>query len=163
MHWIDIIIIVVVAISAFAGLKEGAVRMVFGLAGLLLGVFLAGKFGSFLAQAVMPNVGSWNTIVAYVVIFVATAIVSGIAGSIVSRIVHATLLGWVDRLIGVIAGALSGLLTVAAVLAALSVFMAEAADMARQSGLGLFLLSWSPFLLALLPNEILNQAKTGSV
>ena len=134
--------------------------MVFGLAGLVLGIFLAGKFGAELGQSVLSNAQPWGTVVAYVIIFIAAAVVAGIIGAIVSKVVHAATLGWIDRLVGIIAGALSGLLTVAAIIAALSVFMPDKITVVNESWLGALLLSWAPYLLALLPEGLL---KTGSV
>jgi membrane protein required for colicin V production len=162
MVWIDVVILVAVALSALAGLKQGAVRMAFALAGLFFGVFLAGKFGAALAQALFSGSLSWGPLLAYVIIFILVAVAAGIAGAIVSKVVQSSILGWIDRLVGAVAGILSGLLTVAAILAALSVFMPDTAVSIRESGIASFLLSWAPFLLALLPRDLISGNASSS-
>jgi membrane protein required for colicin V production len=162
MVWIDVVILVAVALSALAGLKQGAVRMAFGLAGLFLGIFLAGKFGAPLAQVLFSGALSWGPFLAYVIIFIVVAVAAGIGGAIVSKVVQSTLLGWIDRLVGAVAGILSGLLTVAGILAALSLFMPDTVVSIRESGIASFLLSWAPFLLALLPRDMVTGSTSSS-
>ena len=44
MNWLDIVIIVVLALSVLSGLVRGFIRTVLGLAGLILGIYLAGRY-----------------------------------------------------------------------------------------------------------------------
>ena len=43
MNWLDIVILIILAISVFMGLKTGLIKMVISLAGLILAIFLAGR------------------------------------------------------------------------------------------------------------------------
>jgi membrane protein required for colicin V production len=150
MNWIDIVIIVLVAMAALLGFREGAVRTASGFVGLALGVFLAGRFGDSFAESVFAG-QTWGKVLAYIIIFGICAVCAGILGTIISKIVKATPLGWVDRLIGIIAGALSGVVTITVIIALLLAIFPESANMVTQSWLGAILLSWSQFLLGLLP------------
>ena len=49
MTVIDIIILVLLALAVFKGIKDGLVRQVGGIAGLILGNFLAGRFSAIMA------------------------------------------------------------------------------------------------------------------
>ena len=44
MNWLDIVIIVALAISTFLGLKIGIIKALLSLAGLIVGVILAGRY-----------------------------------------------------------------------------------------------------------------------
>ena len=153
MNWIDIVIIVVAALFGLLGLWRGAIRTAFGIAGLVLGVVLAGRYCEPFAAVLSPGGASWAEIAAYAIILLATFFVAGIIGSIVSRLVHITLLGWVDRLIGGILGVGIGLLLVAAMLAIVSKYLPGAVETISQSVLARFLMAQFPLLLALLPED----------
>ena len=44
MNWLDIVILVFVAIAALIGLKIGLIKAALSLAGIILGIFLAGRY-----------------------------------------------------------------------------------------------------------------------
>ncbi|GAH12613.1 unnamed protein product, partial [marine sediment metagenome] len=44
MHWLDIVILVVIAISTFLGLMIGLIGAALSLAGIIVGVILAGRY-----------------------------------------------------------------------------------------------------------------------
>ena len=153
MYWLDIVIIVVAAVFGFVGLWRGAIRTAFGIAGLVLGIILAGRYYEPLAAILSPGGASWAGIAAYAIILVATMIVAGVIGWVVARLVHITLLGWLDRLVGGILGVLLGLLLVAAMLAIVIKYLPGTAEAISKSALAGFLMAQFPLLLALLPDE----------
>jgi membrane protein required for colicin V production len=153
MNWLDIVIIVVAALFGLIGLWRGAIRTAFGIAGLVLGIILAGRYYGPFAAVLSPGGASWAGIAAYAIILIATMIVAGVIGWIVARLVHITLLGWLDRLVGGILGVGIGLLLVAAILAIVSKYLPGAADAISKSALAGFLMARFPLLLALLPGE----------
>jgi len=57
MNWLTIVIIVVVAGLGIAGLRQGLIRTVFGIAGLIGGIFLAGRYYDELAARIFPSAG----------------------------------------------------------------------------------------------------------
>jgi hypothetical protein len=44
MNWLDIIIAIILVINLFVGLKTGLIKMAIPFVGLVLGIFLAGRF-----------------------------------------------------------------------------------------------------------------------
>ena len=59
MNWLDIAIIVLILIPTFMGLKAGLIKTVLTLAGVILGIFLAGRYHGVLAeqlpQLILPD------------------------------------------------------------------------------------------------------------
>jgi len=153
MNWLDIVIIIVAAIFGLVGLWRGAIRTAFGIAGLVLGIILAGRYYRSLAALLSPDGASWAGIAAYAIILIATMIIAGVIGWIVAKLVHITLLGWLDRLVGGILGVGIALLLVAAMLAIVSKYLPGAVETISQSLLARFLIERFPLLLALLPEE----------
>lgn len=153
MHWLDIVILVVAALVGLSGLRNGIIRMAFGLGGLIGGMVLAGRYYGGLAALLSPDDAIWAKIVAYVVILAATMIVAGVIGWFIARLVHLAMLGWLDGLLGLIIGVFMGCMLCAAVLAIVSMYSTGAQAAINQSAIASFLLGRFPLLLALLPDN----------
>jgi len=155
MNWLDIAIIVVVVLLGIAGLRQGIIRTVFGIVGLIVGIVLAGRYYDGLAMLLSPAGASWARIAAYAIILVATIVVAGLIGWLLAKLAHFAALGWLDRLIGFILGVVIGGLFCAAVLAVLLKYDASIEAIIGQSVVARFLMEKFPlsFILALLPEE----------
>jgi len=153
MNWVDIVIILVAIGYAFSGFSQGAVRTVIGLVGLVVGIYLAGQFYTQLAAALFASDQGWGPVVAWAVIFVIVNVAATIIGWVLSRVVKAVLLGWVDKLVGLAIGAVVGLLTCAALLAVVMKYLPGTNATIAGSGLATFLLDKFPLVLGLLPPE----------
>ncbi|MBE0415399.1 MAG: CvpA family protein [Dehalococcoidia bacterium] len=152
MNWLDIILILVLAISTFIGLRKGVMAIVLLLVGLILGIILAGQH--------YGTVGGWLPIenpeyakwAAYAIIIGAVLIVTVILACILRRFTRWAFLGWVDRLGGAILGlALGGLLCAAIVAACVKFGLGS--GVVEGSGAAKLLLDWFLVVLALLPSE----------
>ena len=153
MNWLDIVIIVVAVLLGFAGLRQGIIKTVFGIAGLIGGIVLAGRYYSGLAALLSPAGATWVNIAAYAIILIATLIVAGVIGWLVTKLVHFAMLGWLDRLVGCVLGVFIGSLLCAAVLAILLKYSPSTEAVISQSVIARFLMQQFPLLLALLPEE----------
>lgn len=153
MNWLDIVIIVVAVLFGLSGLRQGIMRTAFGIAGLIGGIALAGRYYDELAALLSPGGATWASIAAYAIILVATLVVAGVIGWFVAKLVHLVLLGWLDRLVGFIFGLFVGAVFCAAVLAIVSKYYGGAASVISQSPVAGFLMAGFPLLLALLPQE----------
>jgi membrane protein required for colicin V production len=153
MNWVDIVIIVVIVLSGIAGLRQGIIRTAFGIAGLIGGIVLAGRYYQPLAALLSTSGATWAKIVAYALILLATLIVAGVIGWLVAKLAHIVMLGWLDRLVGFIFGIVVGGLLCAAVLAILLKYYPSTAATISQSVIAKFLVEEFPLLLALLPKE----------
>jgi membrane protein required for colicin V production len=153
MNWLDIVIIIGLLIALFSGFREGLIKILFTLAGGIIGVVLAGHYSDGLA-AKLSFISDHNIagIVAFIIIILATLIVATILGIIVKKVVHAVLLGWVDKLGGAVIGLLAGAIFIGAVLA-MWLKYAESVDAIGGSALANFLLDKFGIVLGLLPSE----------
>lgn len=153
MNWLDIVFIVIILLFGMMGLWKGAISAVFSIAGLVGGIALAGRYYQTLASIVSPSGAIWSGIAAYVIILVATLIVASIMGWLIARLVHITMLGWVDRVVGFVFGAGVGGMLCGAVLAITSKYLPGAEQAISHSAMAKLLMEQIPLLLALLPGE----------
>ena len=153
MNWLDIVIGLVLVVSILLGLATGLVGMLISLAGLILGIFLAGKYYQALAgRLIFIPSDTAARIVAYVVILVVVIIVAAIVAGLVSRLVSAISLGWLDRLGGAVFGLVETAIFIGAILAIWTKY-GGGGDIVGNSFLGRFLLDKFPLVLDLLPSE----------
>jgi len=152
MNWLDIIIIVVLALFILSGLIQGLIRTALALAGLIVGIFLAGRyyvaFGNWLPIA-NTNVAN---IVAFAIIFIAVMVAAVLLAFFLRKIISLIMLGWADKLLGALFGlVLGGLLCAAALAACVKFELGE--SFIQGSGIARLLLDWFPVVLALLPSD----------
>ena len=150
MNWLDILILICLAAALIGGLKTGIVRGVVNLAGIILGIFLAGMY--------YETVGGWlgfisnenaARTVAFVAIIVVVMVLAGLVGALLHKILSSIMLGWLDHLIGGILGLLIGAVAWGAMLAIWVKF--STAGAVSGSALASILLDKFPLVLALLP------------
>lgn len=153
MHWLDVVIIVVAALVGLSGLRNGIIKMAFGLAGLIAGIVLAGRYYGGLAALLSPDEAIWAKILSYIIILAAIIIVAGVIGWFVAKLAHLAMLGWLDGLLGLVIGVFMGCMLCAAVLAIAGMHSTSAQAAINQSAIASFLLGGFPLLLALLPED----------
>ncbi len=153
MNWLDIVIIAVIAFSIFLGFKAGIIRAVLSLAGLIIGVILAGRYYvpfseqlSFIPQAGVAK------IVAFAIILIGVMIVAGVLASLLKWAASVVMLGWVNRLGGALFGLALGAILCSALLAIWIKFLGIAGAIV-ESILARILSDYFTVVLALLPGE----------
>ena len=153
MSWLDIVIIVVVVIATFWGLRIGIIKAVLSLAGLIVGVILAGRFYVPLSQQLtfIPQVGIAK-IVAFAIILVGIMVIAGVLANLLKWAASIMMLGWVNRLGGAVFGLVLGAIFCSALLAIWVKFLGVAGAIS-ESILTAVLLHYFPMVLALLPGE----------
>ncbi|MFA5316632.1 MAG: CvpA family protein [Dehalococcoidales bacterium] len=153
MSWLDIIIVVGLALSTLSGLKTGLIKAVLTLAGLIIGVILAGQFYEPLSQqlAFISNSAIAN-IAAFAIIVVAVLVLAAIVAGVLKWTAEAVMLGWLNRLGGAAFGLVLGAIFFSAALVAWVKFIGPV-DVIMDSGIATFLLAIFPVILNLLPQE----------
>jgi membrane protein required for colicin V production len=152
MSWLDIVIIIALALGAFSGLKAGLIKVLFSVAGILLGIFLAGRFADDFAGVLTFIPDDWAKIAAFAIILVVVMIIAAILASVLSKLISLVLLGWVNRLAGAVLGLFVAALFCGAVLAIWVKYLGIG-DAVAGSALANFLLDKFPIVLGLLPSE----------
>jgi len=125
----DLVVIGVVAISALLAFVRGFVRVVVSLATLIIAAVAAIHFSTPVA-AMLPEFGSGPAgryVAAFALIAILVLIVGAVVGWLLSRLVHAVGLGFLDRLLGALLGVARGALIVV-----LAVLLAGLTDLPRQ-------------------------------
>ena len=146
MNWLTIVIIVVIVGLGIAGLRQGLIRTVFGIAGLIGGIFLAGRYYDELAARLFPSGAMWGNIAAYAIIAIATLVVAGVVGWLLAKLVNFAALGWLDKLVGGILGVVIGGLLCAAILAIAVKYYPGMQTTIDQSVIARFLVGGFPLL-----------------
>jgi len=153
MNWLDIVVIVVLAIATFSCLRVGIIKAALSLAGLILGVILAGRYYvplsgqlSFISSAGVAK------IVAFAIILVGIMIIAAILAALLKWVTSIMMLGWVNRVGGAVFGLVLGTIFCSALLATWVKFLGMGGAIA-ESGLATILLDRFPLVLALLPDE----------
>ena len=123
MNWLDFVILALIGIPAFLGLRMGMIKTVANLGGIIVGIVLAIRFSEQVGDLV-GNFLSDETVarsVGFLAIIVVTLITAWIAASFVKRILTLLLLGWVDKVGGLAFGAMIGSVFVSAIITVMEV------------------------------------------
>jgi len=116
MNWVDVAILVLIALSALVSLMRGFVREALSLAAWVLAFWVALTFAARLAatpllieQIDSPTV---RAAVAFVALFLATLLVGVLINVLVSQVVRKTGLSGTDRIVGAVFGIGRGIVVV---------------------------------------------------
>jgi len=152
MNWLDIVIIVALVIPTVIGLKRGLIRSALFLAGLIVGIVLAGYLYEPLANlfTFISNENVAN-IVAFIIILVGVMVIAAVLARLLKFAVSIVMLGWVDHLGGAVFGFLMGAILWGALLATWVKFFGT--ELVTESFLAAVLLDKFPLILGLLPGE----------
>ncbi len=153
MNWLDILLLVAIALATVAGLGVGIIRAGLYLAGLIFGIVLAGHYyiplSGVLDAVLQPNVAK---VVAFIIILAAVVVAAVFLAAFLRRGAETIKLGWVDRLGGAVFGLLLGAIFCGALLA-LWVKFVGGGETITESTVARMLLDRLPVVLALLPDE----------
>ena len=153
MSWLDIAIIVPIAIATVLGLKIGIIKAVLSLVGLIVGVILAGRYYlpfsellTFISQAAIAKA------IAFAIILIGVMVIASILAALLKWTASLMMLGWINRLGGAAFGLILGAMACGALLAMWVKFLGPTAFI-TESALAPILLDRLPVVLALLPDE----------
>lgn len=125
MNILDIIIGIVLIIFAFSGLRKGLIMEAFSLASYVIGIygalFFSETVSNWLADAINVT-PEYLTLVAFILTFIVVVILVRYLGRLISAIVEAIHLGFVDKIGGFFFGILKGALLLSIFIMVLNVF-----------------------------------------
>lgn len=152
MNWLDIVIIVAIAIPTVIGLRIGIIKAALSLAGLIVGVVLAGGYYVPLSQQLsfIPD-EKMAKVVAFAIILIGIMVVASVLARLLKWAASVVMLGWVNQLGGAIFCFVLGAIFCGAILAIVVKFLG--AGVIAESELAAVLLDRFPMVLALLPPE----------
>lgn len=111
MNWLDIVLLVILILTAILGIFKGLVKQVIGLVAVIAGLVLAslyyegaaGIFDTFIKNILLSN------FLGFLLIFVVVLIAGGILGHLITKAMKGPL-AFVNRLFGGVFGAVKGVL-----------------------------------------------------
>jgi membrane protein required for colicin V production len=162
MSWADIAMVAVVLLSVLLAAAQGFFFEMFSLAGVVLGYLLAAWEYTRVAPLIEPYVKTpWvANLVAFLVIFLAVALLASAIGRLVRATVKEVGLRWFDRLLGAVFGLARGLLVVMVIALALASFTPESAVLSN-SRLAPYLLVAARAAVWLAPTQVRMQFRAG--
>jgi membrane protein required for colicin V production len=153
MSWLDIVIVVAIGVTTFIGVKKGVIKIALTLAGLIVGIVLAGRYyAPFSQHLTFISQPSLAKVAAFAIIFIGVMLIATLLARLVKWAASTIMLGWVDRLAGGILGFIVGAMFCGAFLAMWVKFLGMPGAIA-QSTIAPILLNQFPRVLALLPDE----------
>ena len=105
MGVIDIVIVCCFLPVLYFGIKNGLVKQLVALAVIYFGIILSLRFSTPAAQWVLEHVKMsefWAKAVSFILIFFAVALILSLLGKMVEKILKITMLGWLNKLLGVV-------------------------------------------------------------
>ena len=138
----------------FMGWRNGVIKIAFTLTGGIVGLVLAGRLWSDVAEVLPIDNESVAKIAAFVLIRAVMMIAAAIAAKIIKTILKIVFLGWVDGLAGLAIGLLLGAIAATAVVSAAGIVpSASVQDAVDESTLAEPLIENMDIVFALLPEE----------
>lgn len=99
----DLMILIILLLAFVGGLKKGLIRMLIGLATIILAAIFGGKLAAFLLPYIskINNISpQWANLLAYLAAFMIIALVLSAVGNLIHKLFTIVYLGFINRLIG---------------------------------------------------------------
>ncbi|MDD2594648.1 MAG: CvpA family protein [Bacteroidales bacterium] len=105
MGIIDLIIIICFLPAIYFGIKNGLIKQLISLAVIFGGIWLSIRFADVVSKWIVKYVtisDTWAKIISFAIIFTCVAIILDLLEKLLTKIIKITLLGWLNRLLGVV-------------------------------------------------------------
>ena len=153
MNWLDIVIIVAITVPTVIGLRIGMIKAALSLAGLIVGVIVAGRYYLPLSEQLsFISQESVAEIAAFIIILIGIMIIAAVLARLLKWTASVIMLGWVNHLGGAVFGLVLGAILCGALLAIWVKFLGVTGAI-TESNLASILVDFFPLVLALLPDE----------
>ena len=113
MTTIDIILLVVLAVGIIMGFSKGFLRQLASILGLIIGLFAAKALYASLAEKISPLIDGAMTaahIISFVAIWILVPLLFVFIASLLTKALEVIHLGWLNRILGAVLGAVKYLL-----------------------------------------------------
>ncbi len=105
---IDTIFIILIALACYKGYSKGFFIAIFSVLGFIIGLAAALKLSATVAAKLSEhtNLGKWLPVLSFLIVFIAIVFIINIVGKLIEKTFEAVLLGWVNRIAGIMLYAL---------------------------------------------------------
>ncbi len=122
MNYIDILLGIILLLAAFRGFRKGFVTEAASLAALILGIWGAIKFSTLTSDYLIRNFNlqtEYLYLISFLITFLIIVILVRIFGSSVNKLIQVAMLGFLNKLAGLIFGVLKTALVLSVLILAL--------------------------------------------
>lgn len=106
--WIDIGLIIIIGGCIVWGFIRGGIREIFGILAIIIGIVGASRFYSKFAKLLPISSLPIAKAVSFIIIFVGIALFIVLIGFLVHKLIHFVGLGCLNRILGLVLGAIKG-------------------------------------------------------
>lgn len=102
---IDIAFAIIILLAVFKGLRKGLILGIFSLVAFTIGLAAALKFSAIVAGYLQNSVASsakWLPLISFILVFVVVVLLINIGARLIRKVMRFAMLGWVDRLGGML-------------------------------------------------------------
>lgn len=110
---VDIIIALILCVFGYKGFKNGLIKELGSLIGLIAGIFLAIRFSDFVSSLISKNSGfssEYLPVISFAIIFIAVVILVLVFSKFLDRFVKIIKLQWLNKIAGVVFSVLKTLI-----------------------------------------------------
>jgi len=125
MNFLDIIILILLALAAISGFQKGFIISLTSLLALVLGIYVAMYFSDFMTEFLQVTFSIYTrylSLVAFAITFMLVVVVVNVIGKIVEKFVDILLLGLFNKLAGAAFGVLKGVFILSILIMMLNYF-----------------------------------------
>ncbi|MCH8801678.1 MAG: CvpA family protein [Chloroflexi bacterium] len=110
MNWLDLVIVIIVGVSAFMGLRIGLIRAGLTALGVFVGSMLGGQLSDDIGRLFsgIDEGSAVGTVISYAIIIMICLTAAAAASVVLRKVVSILLMGWADKLAGVALGLVAG-------------------------------------------------------
>jgi membrane protein required for colicin V production len=102
---IDIIFLLLMLMACIKGYSKGLIVALFSIIGFIVGLAAALKLSAYAAEklsSTFNTTGKWLPFISFLIVFLAVVILVNLGGKLVQKSVEMILLGWVNRIGGIL-------------------------------------------------------------
>ncbi|MGH7799236.1 MAG: CvpA family protein [Thermodesulfobacteriota bacterium] len=129
MNWLDVVILIVISLFAFLGLKRGLIKEIISIFAIIGGILAAVLFYPYLGEVLIKTSfiksKSIASICGFLLIMFFTFVVINLIGYVLNKIVGTLNLNWFNRICGGFFGAIKGVIISFLIIAGLGFFLSE--------------------------------------
>ncbi|MEO8821202.1 MAG: CvpA family protein [Ginsengibacter sp.] len=102
---IDVAFLIVMVLAIFKGFTKGFVVGIFSFIAFIIGLAAALKLSVLVAHQLQNSSGitaKWLPLISFALVFIVVVLIVNIGARIIKKTIHLAMLGWLDRLAGII-------------------------------------------------------------
>lgn len=128
INYLDVVLLAILVLFTARGLYRGFLDEVTGLVGLVLGIYVAGRYYEEVGRRVAGffQDAAWTYVVAYVLIVCVAMLGTALVANVLQKVLSVACAAWLNNLAGAVAGSVKGFLICAVLVWLLQYFLAGA-------------------------------------